>query len=654
MSIKHLLYERRPVMNHRTYDPTKSYLRVATATPEVAIGDSTANEQAIIALFSEAVKKHVSLVTFPELCITGYSLGDTVRQTALLDSALNSLTRLAEITKNISTAMVVGLPMTHNDRLYNVAALLADGQVKGFVTKSNLPNYGEFYEQRWYQSFTGTSTHDFMGLTVPFGQNLLFKVANSLIGIEICEDMWVADQPSRKLALAGAIVIVNPSASPELVGKSNYRTELVKMTSAQQRTAYVYSGADWTESTTDIVMSGHALIAENGSLVAERAPFTKNSRLLIADIDTNHLAHDRMQDTTATKTTEITKVDTLVARTQTDCLRTAPKSYFLPNAENETARTARLERIFDIQAHGLARRIKAAKSQHIVLGLSGGLDSTLALLVACRAAQVLNITNKDFVQALTMPGPASSNRTQNNATQLAGALGVTSRTIPITDIANTERQALQHQGEQDITYENVQARARTSLLFNYANKVGGIVLGTGDLSELVLGWCTFNGDHMSHYNVNASVPKTLIRDVVRYAAGLPENIKAKNLLQDILDTPISPELTTAGKGGISQQTESLVGPYELNDFFLWHVLRYGDEPAKISYIATETFADTYTKSEIDGWLAKFYERFARNQFKRSVMPDGPKVGSVSVSPRGDWRMPSDMSSALWMSVFAVQ
>lgn len=641
-------------MKNLHFEPATSYLRVATATPKVAIGNVRTNVREISNLYAHASARSASLVVFPELCLTGYSLGDTVRQQTLLASARAGLLQLAKITAGTQTAMVVGLPFEHNERLYNCAALLAGGKVRGLITKTNLPNYGEFYEQRWYQSFNGTTVTQLEHTEVPFGQGLLFTVGGVNVGIEICEDIWVADQPSRKLSAAGALIIANPSASPELVGKSGYRAELVRMTSAAQRIAYVYSGADWTESTTDIVMGGHALIAENGSMLAERAPFTQDARLLVADVDIDHIRHDRLQDTTKAEEATATVIDCEVKRTQTDCLRRIQKSYFLPENESNEQRSTRLERIFAIQAHGLARRLLATKSSHIVLGLSGGLDSTLALLVATRAADILQKDPHDFIHALTMPGPASSDRTQSNAIKLAEQLGVTSKTIAISDIASTERHALEHSGQQDITYENIQARARTTLLFNYANKVGGIVLGTGDLSELALGWCTFNGDHMSHYNVNASVPKTLIRDIVGYAAQLPANKAAKTVLDDIIATPISPELTTTTQTGISQQTESLVGPYVLHDFFVYHVLRYGDSPAKIAHLATRAFADEFSKSEITKWLTVFYERFANNQFKRSVMPDGPKVGSVSLSPRGDWRMPSDMQSALWTDVFAVQ
>lgn len=631
-----------------TFTPKKSFIRVATGTPKVAIADCAANVDQLLHLYKQASARQVSVVAFPELCITGYSLGDIVRQTALLSQARKRLTQLAEATAHKSTAMVVGLPYRHENRLYNCAAFLANGEIKGLVTKSNLPNYGEFYEQRWYQPFDGTTTTTIAGKQVPFGQQLLFDIDGVYIGTEICEDMWVPHQPSRALVDAGAHIIINPSASPELVGKASYRAELVRMTSAIERCAYIYSGADWTESTTDIVMSGHALICENGSLLAERVPFTTDNRLVLVDIDIEHLQHDRIQDTTRQHTVPTaTIIATNLKRKQTDIIRTYPTSYFLPANETLAQKTERLSAIFAIQSHGLARRIMASKSQHIVIGLSGGLDSTLALLVALQAAHILQKEPATFIHALTMPGPASSAKTQTNAVSLASAVGVSSKTIAISQLVTAQLDALEHTGEQDVTYENIQARTRTNILFNYANKVQGLVLGTGDLSELALGWCTFGGDHLSGYNVNASIPKTLVRDLVSFVATLPEFTPAKEVLTAIVNTPISPELMATKQGEISQQTEDLIGPYMLHDFFLYHVLRYGDEPSKILSIARIAFANIYTAETIEHWLHLFYTRFANSQFKRSVMPDGPKVGSIALSPRGDWRMPSDMSATLW-------
>lgn len=630
------------------FAPNNSFLRVATATPIVHIGDVYKNYQQINSLYDQAVKKHVGLLVFPELSLTGYSLGDVVRQRQLLDKALDSLTMLATSTKNKTTAMIVGLPYEHKNKLYNCAALLASGEIKGIVTKTNLPNYCEFYEQRWYQSFHGADTTTINNHTIPFGQGLLFDIDSVLVGVEICEDMWVQYQPSRSLTAAGALVIANPSASPEIVGKANYRKDLVRITSATERCTYIYAGADWTESTTDIVMGGHSIICENGSVLAERRPFAKDDRLMACDIDIDHLRHDRLQDTTVLPNSqEPIIIQTGIKRLQKDIIRTYPKSYFLPEKESDEQKATRLSSIFDIQAHGLARRILASHSKHIVLGLSGGLDSTLALLVSLRTCEILDKQPHEYIHAITMPGPASSSRTQTNSLVLAKATGVFSKTITINNLVDGQLAALKHDQAQDVTYENIQARTRTNILFNYANAINGLVLGTGDLSELALGWCTFGGDHLSSYNVNASIPKTLVKELVSFVATIPEFAKAQTVLKSILDTPISPELTAQKKDIISQTTEEIIGPYQLHDFFLYHVLRFGDSPQKIRNIAYTVFHDNYDASTIDKYLKLFYKRFTANQFKRSVMPDGPKVGSVAVSPRGDWRMPSDMSDELW-------
>lgn len=631
----------------KQFRPADSFVRVAAAVPRVSIADVAHNIEAIRKLYKEACDAHVSLVTFPELCITGYSLGDIVRQQSLLQQAVDGLCTLATETQGTSTAMVVGLPYAHGDNLYNCAAVLANGQIMGIVTKSNLPNYAEFYEQRWYRSFQGTTTTHIQGNDIPFGQSLLFQIDHILFGVEICEDVWVSDRPSRKLVQAGALVIVNPSASPELVGKAGYRRELVLMTSATERCAYVYASADWTESTTDIVMSGHCIIAENGRILQERQPFAHDNRLLITDVDTDHLRHDRLQDTTVSSLHDATVIDCNLQRTQTNVQRVTPRSYFLPEQETEQQRTDRLSSIVAIQAHGLARRLLASNAACVVLGLSGGLDSTLALFVALRATHIIGKDPSGFIHTLTMPGPASSTATQHNAISLAHHLGVTSVTLPIRDMVVAEQGVLQHTNTTDIAYENIQARARTALLFNYANTRGGLVVGTGDLSELALGWCTYGGDHLSSYNPNASIPKTLVRDLVRFCSEQPDYIAAKPILDKIINTVISPELIAHKKGEISQSTEELIGPYELHDFFLYHVLRFGDTPPKIAYLAGMAFRGTYTQSQIKQWLTLFYDRFAKNQFKRSALPDGPKIGSVAISPRGDWRMPSDMTATAW-------
>ncbi len=629
------------------YSPNESYIRVATACPEVSLADVPTNTTRITELYEDAHRQGVSLVVFPELSLTGYTLGDLVQQTALLKQAEAGLQTLADFTKEKSAAMVVGLPLRVENGLYNCAAILADGMVKGIVPKSNLPTYNEFYEDRWYQTWDQTNiTVELGGQAVPFGTDLLFDVAGTKCGIEICEDLWVSQPPSAKLAECGAQVIVNPSASPEQIGKANYRRDLVRLQSGRLIGGYIYAGCDVSESTSEIVMGGHQLIASNGHLGGESSPFS-TQELMIADIDIDHLEFDRRKQHMATMLGTLV-VKTEVTRQQNDVRLRVERNPFLPE-EAADKRGERLQMAVRIQAHGLAMRMKASSQERVVLGLSGGLDSTLALLVACEAANILRKAPSEMIHTLTMPGLASSERTQINAQSLAADLNIPNIVIPIRELAKTELAALGHNGhDQDITYENVQARARTSLLFNYANKHRAMVLGTGDLSEIALGWCTYNADQQSHYNVNATIPKTLVRHLVTYLANQPQYQNAEATLKDIIDTPISPELTSTNNDNISQTTEDIIGPYELHDFFLYYLVRWGDRPAKIAYLAEQVFADTYKREDIDHWFGVFIKRFAQNQFKRETLPNGPKVGSVSLSPRGDWRMPPDLhNAALW-------
>jgi NAD+ synthase (glutamine-hydrolysing) len=486
------------------------------------------------------------------------------------------------------------------------------------------------------------------GMTVPFGTQLVFDVGGVVVGVEICEDLWVNHAPSATLVDHGALVIVNPSASPELVAKASYRRTLVAMQSATLVCGYVYAGCDWSESTMDVVMSGHQLIASNGRVLAERPPFTRDARVLVADIDVEHLRFDRRRDTNRVNNMHYPILATVPMRPAMTPVPTVVAHPFLPGDEDEQARNARLTHIMRIQAHGLARRIDATRAPHIHLGLSGGLDSTLAFVVACQTAHILERPVAELLRTYTMPAAASSERTQTNAVHLAQLHGVPNQVIPIGELVTQQLQALGHDGvTQDITYENVQARLRTSILFNKANQFGGFVLGTGDLSEIALGWCTFNGDHMSHYHVNAGIPKTLVRHLVRRVAQHGDAPIAA-VLTDILATPVSPELTTSTPGALSQKTEDIIGPYELHDFFLYHLVRWGDSPAKIVFLAAHAFAGSYDVATITHWLQVFVRRFVGSQFKRSVMPDGPKVGSVALSPRSDWRMPSDLwNAALW-------
>jgi NAD+ synthase (glutamine-hydrolysing) len=594
-------------------------------------------------------------------------LGDLVQQTQLLEQALEGCLALAVSTREQPTAMIVGLPLQTGGRLYNCAAVLAGGQICGIVPKTHRPTYGEFYEQRWYEGWEGANTQiEVGGNMVPFGAKLLFLIGGVPCGVELCEDLWVLQPPSQELARTGAVIIANPSASPEQIGRAAYRRQLVAVQSAKMFGAYLYAGCHTSESTAEVVMGGHQLIAVDGQIVAERAPFggalpadasdapRNGSSLSIADVDIDHLAFDRRRQH-APAAAGSTVVDTGIQRQQTT-LHTRPDPNPFAPTEPPAARTERLETALNIQAQGLAMRLQATKQHRVVLGLSGGLDSTLALLVAMRAVALLGLKADEAIHTLTMPGPASSGATQRTAQELAKILGVRSGVISINHLVQQELSALGHDGViQDTTYENVQARARTSLLFNYANQHRAIVLGTGDMSELALGWCTYNGDQQSHYNVNAGIPKTLVRTLVEYAASLPAYQKAAPHLQAVLDTVISPELTTHSSNGdakhsnnVSQSTEDLIGPYELHDFFLYHLVRWGDKPAKIAYLAQQAFADAYSTDEIDKWLSVFVQRFATSQFKRETMPNGPKVGAVSLSPRGDWRMPPDLWGApLW-------
>lgn len=623
-----------------SYRPREDYIRVATASPEVAVADIPTNLTRITELYTEAVQQNVALVVFPELSLTGYTIQDLVSQPALLTAAKAGLAAFAEITKDKNTAAVVGLPLTVQNGLYNCAAVVAEGKVQGIVPKQQLPTYNEFYEKRWYQSWDNERENTTVRIgnqTVPFGTRQLFRIADQLVGVEICEDLWVPQQPSIELAANGATLIANPSASPETVAKSAYRRSLVAQTAGRNMLGYIYASADSSESTAEIVMSGHQLINELGTTLAERAPFTPVQRLMIADIDTQHISHDRQHSTNFPNEFTITPTETAIAAAQTDLRRIIDAEPFIPKGSPEQI-AERLDTILNIQATGLATRLKTSGVKKIILGLSGGLDSTLALLVAARSSEQLGVHPGKLIHTLTMPGTASSERTQSNAVKLAAALGIPNEEIPIAELNEAQLIALQHTGEQDVTYENTQARIRQALVFNKANQLHGLALGTGDLSEIALGWCTYNGDHMSHYNVNASIPKTLVRSLVRHAgASAPE--AARTILTDILDTPVSPELVGDGTT-IMQETEDLVGPYELHDFFLYHFLRFQEPKDKIGYLAVKAFEGRRDSQEISKWLDVFYHRFYQNQWKRQAMPDGAKVG-LSLSPKGDWRMPPE-------------
>ncbi len=636
------------------------FVRVAVASPELRVADVPFNVQAILAAMQSAAAQQARLILCPELCLTSYSCGDLFYQPTLLDAALAALAPLAEATRLHDMAAVVGLPVAVAGRLYNCAAFLAAGQVLGLTPKTYLPTTNEFYEQRWFTSgrLAGFDQVSLGGWeSVPFGCDLLFAARNlpgCIFGVEICEDLWAVEPPSGAMALAGATILLNLSAGNELLGKADYRRDLVRQQSARCLAAYAYAGAGPGESTTDTVWAGHSLIAENGALLVETARFHFDTQMALADIDVQRLQHERWRNATFAAARPHRAFRTLTfdlpgeVQAITALLRPGlSRTPFVP--ADPLRRAEHCREILDIQATGLARRLRHTAAASVVLGLSGGLDSTLALLVTVRARACLGLPREGIV-AITMPGLGTSERTRHNAAALAAALGVTLRVIPIAAAVRQHFADIGHDERvHDVTYENAQARERTQILMDVANQVGGLVVGTGDLSELALGWLTFNGDHMSMYHVNAGVPKTLVRSLIEFVAEHEVDAAAAAILHDILATPISPELLPLNAaGGVEQRTEDAIGPFELHDFFLFYTLRHQFPPAKVFALARQAFAGAYAEAEILRWLDLFYRRFFSQQFKRSAMPDGPKVGSVALSPRGDWRMPSDASPALWL------
>lgn len=623
------------------------FVRLATVVPRLRLGDVGFNVAAIKNGYTRASKEGAQVVVFPELSLTGYTIADTVQQGLLLNTAIDGLLELASITTQ-ETVLVAGLPFSCRGKLYNVAAVLVAGKICGLVPKTYLPNYQEFYEQRWYASALELNTTEVKigDDLIPIGNDLLFSLdglGNATLGVEICEDLWAPIPPSSQLSLAGATILANLSASNELVGKADYRRSLVTQQSARTRSAYIYSSAGVDESSTDLVFSGHAMIAENGSLLAENIRFARKEQITLADIDLERLMVDRHRTNTF-QTADPKGFRTIrVAMKHTGLTQLRRKVDAHPFVPSDTTTLSeRAKEIVAIQATGLATRLQNTGIDKLVLGLSGGLDSTLALLVAIDAAKRIYLPVQN-IYAITMPGFATSDRTKNNAVRLAEKMGVTLEKIPIGEGSTRLLKEIDHDMTvQDATYENAQARYRTLILMSRANQLNALVLGTGDLSEIALGWCTFNGDHISHYNVNASVPKTLVKHLVSWFATQSDYKNIKKILTDIVDTPVSPELTN------DQETEDLIGPYELHDFFLYHFVRWGCSPQKILFLAQEAFAGAYTEKEIKKWLKLFISKFFANQWKRSVMSDGPKVGSISLSPRGDWRMPSDMSSQAWL------
>ena len=627
------------------------FLKAAALSPALRVADCAYNTRQILTELRAAAARGVKLAVFPEFCLTGYTCGDLFLQRTLQQGALTGLQELLDASRELDTVALVGLPLMVRGKLYNCAAVLCRGQLLGLVPKTYLPNYGEFYEKR---QFTSGSTEvewvNVCGQDVPFGTSLLFRcrqMPSFVLGVELCEDLWSALPPSTFHALAGATVIANLSASDETVGKAEYRRALVENQSARLLCGYLYASAGHGESTQDMVFAGHDLIAENGTLLAEVKPFAGGPAE--TELDCQRMESERARNTSFEPSTEgYQTVEFDLALTDTVLTRWVDPTPFIPH--NEQLRAERCELILKMQADGLAKRLKHARAKTAVIGISGGLDSCLALLVAVRAMKQLGRPTTD-VLAVTMPCFGTTKRTRSNAEILCDELHVSFTEIDIAATVHSHfRDIGQDESVLDVTYENGQARVRTLELMDTANRTGGLVVGTGDLSELALGWATYNGDHMSMYGVNTGVPKTLVRHIVQYVADTCGNDTLRDVLVDILDTPVSPELLpTAADGTIAQQTEKLVGPYELHAFYLYYVLRFGFSPTKIYHLARTAFDGLYEPEVLLAWLKNFYRRFFAQQFKRSCLPDGPKVGSVTLSPRGDWRLPSDACNTLWMA-----
>ena len=626
------------------------FIRVAAATPRIQVADCAGNRDRILGLIRQAAADQVHIAVFPELCLTGYTCGDLFLSRTLLDGARRALCSLAEATRGLEIISIVGLPLADGAALYNVAAVIQDGRVLGFVPKQNIPNYAEFYEARHFSPGPSISVCLFDGSEIPFGRNLLFcceQMPELTLAVEICEDLWAARPPAIDHAEAGATIIANLSASDEVVSKAAYRRLLVQSQSGRLLCTYVYADAGEGESSTDLVFAGHNLIYENGRRLAESPLFSAG--LTTADTDIQMLVQDRRRQNTfiSQAADSHRRIFFALAQTELALRRPIPARPFVPSDPNDLAE--RCEEILSLQSAGLRKRLAHTGCKSVLVGLSGGLDSTLALLVAARAFDSLGLDRKGIL-AVTMPGFGTTSRTRQNAISLAEGLGVTFREIPIGDsVLSHFRDIGQDPAHHDVTYENAQARERTQILMDLANMTGGLVLGTGDLSELALGWATYNGDHMSMYGINSSIPKTLVRHLVRYAAGNADD-QLRHTLLDVLDTPVSPELLPPAEDEIAQKTEQLIGPYELHDFFLYYTVRYGFTPAKILRLARLAFGSEYEPEQIRHWLEVFNRRFFAQQFKRSCLPDGPKVGSVTLSPRGDWRMPSDAVSRLWLDL----
>lgn len=631
------------------------FIKVAAAVPSVRIADCQYNAEQMFALINEASRKGADIVAFPELSFTGYTCGDLFSQQLLLDNATDALQSLVKQTSSLPILCIAGLPLSVHNRLYNTAVVFGNGKIYGIVPKTYLPNYNEFYEMRWFVSGADCPTQeiDFGGESVPFGTDLLFKNKSVCFGIEICEDLWVPIPPSTEHALHGATLLVNISASNEMAGKHDYLRSLISQQSARTMSAYLYVSAGFGESTTDLVFAGNGIVAENGIVLKESERFSFDPQLTLCDVDIERMDSLRRKENTFTRSE---KKENIFRRIAISEFPSAEKKAFdrkidaypfIPS--NEKLMDERCNEIFNIQINGLAQRLLHTHAQTAVIGISGGLDSTLALLVCVKAFDKLKIPRRQIL-GITMPGFGTTDRTYQNALNLMAALGIATQEISIVPAC------LQHfkdiglnADDRGAAYENTQARERTQILMDVANRINGLVIGTGDLSELALGWATYNGDHMSMYGVNGSIPKTLVRYLVKWVANQKGDDSARKYLLDIIDTPISPELLPADENGqIAQKTEDLVGPYELHDFFLYYFIRFGFRPTKIFLLACLAFEGMYDRETIKKWLKIFFRRFFSQQFKRSALPDGPKVGSVSLSPRGDWRMPSDASATAWL------
>ena len=634
------------------YKMKDGFIKVAAATPKIKVADPAYNTEEILKIIDETEKNGASILVFSELTISGYTCGDLFLQQPLLTECKNQLLRIVKATENKSMLVVVGCPIVIKQKLYNCAVVISDGSILGIVPKTHLPNYSEFYELRHFTSGEGLEEDLWFGEEfgyVNVAVNQLFKckeLPELVVACEICEDLWVPLPPSTYHAMAGATVICNPSASVETTTKESYRRSLVSNQSARLLAAYIYADAGEGESTQDVVYSGHHLICENGSVLAEAKRFT--NEIIYADIDVQKLAAERRKMTSfpGGQTDDYFEQEFSLEVKENKITRTFPKAPFVP--DNQDERDKRCDEILSLQSMGLKKRLEHTNCKHAVVGISGGLDSTLAVLVTARAFDLLDIPRENLI-CVTMPCFGTTDRTYQNAVSLIKELGATLKEVRIEKAVRQHFADIGHdENNHDVTYENSQARERTQILMDMANQYNGMVIGTGDMSELALGWATYNGDHMSMYAVNCSVPKTLVRYLVLYYAETTDNKKLSEVLMDVLDTPVSPELLPPVDGVISQKTEDLVGPYELHDFFLYYMLRFGFPKAKLYRMAKLTFDGVYDDETIKKWLDKFYWRFFSQQFKRSCLPDGPKVGSVAVSPRGDLRMPSDASPTAWL------